>query len=82
MNMPKQPIGIQSDKELRNLRKIGHQKFDAVSQKYGMTKHETYAWLAGRLRLPVDCCHFGIFTKDFCREAIRVLKEELQEENV
>jgi len=74
------PIGVQADKPLRTQRKLGHQKFNAVKQHYGMTTQETYAWLAGRLRLSIDLCHFGLFSKELCQEAVHILQDELEEQ--
>jgi len=73
------PIGVQADKPLRNLRKAGHQKFNDIKRLYEMTTQETYAWLAGRLRLPIDLCHFGLFSEELCQEAVHILEEELEE---
>lgn len=71
------PIGIQTDKHLRSLRKKGHVRLKEVRRYYDMGKKESYAWLAGRLRIPVDLCHFGMFNKDMCTEALNVMEQEL-----
>ena len=71
------PLGTLANRELREWRKRAHLVFDPIwkeSKKQNM-RTRTYAWLATKLRLPVNKCHIGMFNLDQCQRTVAVCLE-------
>lgn len=77
---PKEAFGILADEELRELKKKCHGLFDSLWLKEKtlkdkkITRKRAYKWLAERLEISVDCCHFGYFDKPTLQKAYRILQ--------
>jgi hypothetical protein len=67
-----QPYGTPANEELRRLRMRTHEAFDPYWEKYGMTRTETYTFLANRLKVPAAECHIGMFNADQCKRAVEI----------
>lgn len=68
--------------ELARLRAEAHHAFDVHWQFYErsrtryLARSAAYEWLAGRLRIDVSKCHFGMFDERQCRRAIQICRDE------
>lgn len=58
----------------RELRKAAHQLFDDKWKSGAMTRTQAYKWLSGKLNIPLNECHIGMFEPDKCREVIELCK--------
>jgi hypothetical protein len=73
----KTSLGRVADKNLRILKKQGHDLFDPLwrSEKYFKNQNEAYLWLSEKMKLPMKFTHFGMFTNDQCNLAIQFCKD-------
>lgn len=72
------PLGRLANAELRFWKKQAHAAFDPL-WKYGRFRgyrNAAYAWLAERMRLPVEKTHIGMFDVAECRKAIQICRNE------
>jgi ssDNA-binding Zn-finger/Zn-ribbon topoisomerase 1 len=60
------PLGTPADKELRELRKLCHKKFDPMWRDRGIKRKEAYRWLSKTMNVKI--AHIAEFTKEQCRE--------------
>lgn len=72
-------LGRVADKELRKFKNKGHNIFDPLwkTKSHFKTQREAYKWLSGKMNLPLEHTHFGMFTIDQCLEAINHCQEIL-----
>ena len=70
-----QPLGRLANAELRRAKSRVHAAFDPLWKDKNMTRREAYVWLAGRLNIPVDDCHIGMFDVRTCDRAVSVIQE-------
>lgn len=68
-----QPLGRLANAELRRAKSRVHTLFDPLWQDGPMSRKEAYAWLAGRMNIPVDECHIGMFDVPMCDRAVSIL---------
>lgn len=75
------PLGVLADKEHRRLKMQCHTLFDKLWLISSLSKEEIrslrksyYAKLANDMKLDIEKTHFGMFTKDQCRQALEILK--------
>lgn len=68
------PLGILATPELRKLKVKAHSLFDVIWKSGKMKRYQAYRWLAEKLEIPVNQCHFGWFEKDMLLKAIRILE--------
>lgn len=72
------PLGRLANAELRYWKKAAHAAFDPIWQ-YGRFKghrKQAYSWLAGKMGLPVDKTHIGMFDVDQCKKVIQICHTE------
>ena len=55
------PLGRLANKQLREMRTAAHEKFDALWKSGEVTRDQAYIWLANKLEIPDEYCHFGWF---------------------
>jgi hypothetical protein len=70
-----QPLGRLANAELRRAKSRVHRIFDPIWKNGSMTRREAYTWLAGRLNIPVEQCHVGMFDVPMCDRAISLIRE-------
>jgi hypothetical protein len=65
-------LGRVADYELRDFKKKGHETFDPLwkDRLYFKNQREAYKWLSGKMNLPLEFTHFGMFSIEECRLAI------------
>lgn len=82
---PSKALGILANKEMRELKKECHEKFDKLwkgKKKARIKRARFYRLLANELGSAVDKCHFGYFYKDMLIKALNVLERwEWEKEN-
>lgn len=67
------PYGRLADAELRALKSKGHALFDSIWKEGIITRNNAYALLAEKMKIKLHNCHFGMFDKQQCREAIEAV---------
>ena len=73
---PKEALGILADAHMRIGKVACHDLFDAMwrgKPKARKKRNDLYAWLADKMGLPVEECHFGHFDIHQLRLAYRIL---------
>lgn len=63
------PLGELADRETRQARKLKTHFIALTNTHFKKDKNKAYMWLASKLGIPVEQCHWGWFTKDQCMEA-------------
>jgi hypothetical protein len=65
-------MGRVADKNLRYWKRKGHEAFDPIWKdlKIFSTQHGAYVWLSGKMNLPLNVTHFGMFDVEQCKTAI------------
>lgn len=63
------PLGTLADKALREARKKAKAHFFEWMEMSHVDRSGSYKWLAEKMNIPVDECHFGWFTESQCEEA-------------
>lgn len=77
------PLGRLANAQLRYWKKQAHAAFDPLWQ-YGQFKghrNVAYAWLAERMRLPVEQIHIGMFDVGDCKRVIAICNTERRYRN-
>lgn len=77
------PLGRLANAELRRWKMAAHNAFDPI-WKYGKFRHRrnaAYAWLAGKMGLPVEQTHIGMFDVARCRQVIQIMNNERRTPN-
>ena len=75
---PKEALGILANAEMRKWKMRCHDIFDSMwkNKKGGnKTRRALYAWLAKKLNIPVEDCHFGYFDLPTLKRAHTILLE-------
>jgi hypothetical protein len=69
----KTSLGRVADKDLRALKKKGHELFDPMwkNQSHFKNQREAYIWLSEQMKLSLEFTHFGMFTSEQCNLAIQ-----------
>ena len=67
------PLGTLANSELREARKRAKSLFQPLWQNHG-TRSNAYRWLAERMGIPAEQCHFGWFTVEQCDLAYKICK--------
>lgn len=71
------PLGLLADAELRRLRSAVHEHLDPMWKENPTPRGEVYTFFFGHMMdLPEHGRHVGMLTKDECRTAIRILKDQ------
>lgn len=80
---PKEALGLLADKSMRKGKVLCHDLFDAMwkgKPKARKKRKDLYAWLADRMGIPVEECHFGYFDIHQLRRAYLILKTVREQE--
>jgi len=64
-----------ADQETRDLRHECHGQFDQLWKSGQLSRAGAYRWLQERMKLQPGQCHFSLFSKDQCREALSLIGE-------
>jgi|GEM_PF-380496 len=65
-------LGRVATKEHRALRRQGHVWFDTIASALG--KEPAYQWLAEKMGIPREACHFALFDQLQCERAIEICR--------
>lgn len=71
------PLGTVATHQLRKDRMASKDLFHKVKHAKGLSRTLAYQWLAGKLDIPVEQCHFGWFEQDDCVRVVGICVEEL-----
>jgi hypothetical protein len=63
------PLGTPANAELRNARKLLHEKFDPLWKHCYLTRGAAYQLLAKYMQIPEAECHIAMFDLARCRDA-------------
>lgn len=69
------PLGTLADKETREARNACKKVFEPIWRNKLMSRSKAYQWLAKRMGIDVDQCHFGLFDARQCYHAAEICKE-------
>lgn len=72
------PLGTLADARTREARKVNKGAFHDLLRARNWKRTEGYAWLAERLGIPVEQCHWGWFDADRAELAGAICTEELE----
>ena len=76
---PKEALGILGNKEMRDMKMKCHSLFDKkwqgepTSKKRHIARINAYKWLAEKLGISIEECHFGYFDMDMLTKAYEIL---------
>lgn len=73
---PKVALGVLADKHMRELKVECHNIFDKFwrgKPKAKKKRDDLYMWLANKMGIPIQDCHFGYFDRDELRRALKIL---------
>ena len=74
---PNEALGLLADDPMRKGKVMCHDLFDSMwkgKRKARKKRKDLYAWLADRMGIPVEECHFGYFDIHQLRQAYLILK--------
>lgn len=74
---PWEALGLLADEPMRTGKKMCHALFDPLWQgkpKAHKKRNDLYSWLARKMDIPVEDCHFGYFDIDQLRRAYIILR--------
>ena len=73
---PREALGLLADERMRKGKVMCHKLFDARwrgKPKAQKKRRDLYSWLAGKMELSIDDCHFGNFDIQQLRQAYKIL---------
>lgn len=68
----RKPLGRLANAQLRQAKMDAHRAFDPLWKNGNRSRSEAYKWLAGKLGIPEEECHIGMFDVHRCRQAVAV----------
>lgn len=71
------PLGTVAAAQLRKDRNAAKDAFHRMKEKRGFSRSLAYQWLAGKMGIEVDVCHFGWFDQDDCAKALNICTEDM-----
>jgi len=71
----KKPMGTLANKVLSMERAEAHRVFDALWQKWGLSRSKAYEWLAVQMSLPKHRTHIAYFDIEQCERVISICRE-------
>ncbi|MFG0647737.1 zinc-finger-containing protein [Leclercia adecarboxylata] len=71
------PLRTLADKRTRDARKSCKLPFERIWRSGSMSRSEAYKWLADKMGIPTDECHFGWFSDEQCQVAMTHCNEWL-----
>ncbi len=72
------PLGTLADAPTRESRKVNKRHFLELQQRWGWSRREAYGWLAQRLGIPVEQCHWGWFDAEQAELAGAICIEHME----
>jgi ssDNA-binding Zn-finger/Zn-ribbon topoisomerase 1 len=63
-----------ASKQLRELRKECHRKFDQIWKSGSKSRKASYIWLSREMKKPREDCHISLFREDDCLRLLEILK--------
>lgn len=75
---PRKALGLLADAKMRKGKMMCHEIFDSKwkgKPKAHKKRNDLYAWLAKKMEIPVEDCHFGHFNLEQLRKAYIILRE-------
>lgn len=75
---PRKALGLLADERMRAGKKMCHAIFDSKwkgQKKAHKKRNDLYRWLAAKMQIPIEDCHFGHFDLDQLRTAYKILKQ-------
>lgn len=72
------PLGTLAALQLRKDRNTAKDAFHRVKEQRGFSRSLAYQWLAGKMGITVDVCHFGWFDQDECAQALALCSQDLE----
>lgn len=75
---PREAMGLLADHDMRELKKVCHSLFDPLwkgKPKAHKKRNDLYSWLANKMRIPRENCHFGYFDMEHLELAWQFLCE-------
>lgn len=80
---PREALGLLADARMRAGKQMCHAIFDSKwkgKPKAHKKRQDLYRWLAQRMDIPIDDCHFGYFDLTQLRKAYKILLEIKEQE--
>ena len=80
---PREALGLLADARMRAGKQMCHAVFDSKwkgKPKAHKKMQDLYRWLAQRMDIPIDDCHFGYFDLTQLRKAYKILLEIKEQE--
>ncbi|MGG7670049.1 zinc-finger-containing protein [Yersinia sp. J1] len=71
------PLGTLADKATRQARKQCKTPFECIWQSRLMSRSQAYGWLAEKMGIPAEKCHFGWFDIKQCQQAKQICEDYL-----
>lgn len=77
------PLGRLANAQLRYWKKQAHEAFDPLWKcgRFKNNRKVAYAWLAGKMELPVEKTHIGMFDVGDCKRVISICNAERRHRN-
>lgn len=72
------PLGTLAALQLRKDRNTAKDAFHRVKKQRGFSRSLAYQWLAGKMGIEIDVCHFGWFDQDECAKALALCSQDLE----
>ncbi len=63
------PLGTLADKRTRDARNTCKKAFEPIHKEGYMTRKQAYQWLADKMGMGIEQCHFGLFEPQHCMAA-------------
>lgn len=63
------PLGTMADQALREARNASKQPFEMLWRHGAMSRKQAYRWLAEKMGITAEQCHFGLFNIEQCHKA-------------
>jgi len=73
------PLGTLADRFLRSARKAHKRYFLDLQRKNDWSRKEAYRFLASRMGIPVEDCHWGWFEIEDCEKAGAICRAKMEE---
>lgn len=70
------PLGTLANRELREARKRSKSLWQAITRMKQLNRNDAYRWLAERMGIAKQDCHFGHFDLERCQKAFTVCQQE------
>lgn len=72
----KKPLGRLANAQLRQAKMDAHRAFDPIWKEGNTSRSEAYTWLAGKLGIPEEECHIGMFDVHRCRQVVTICEND------